>query len=222
MTTLKTLSKEEKELLMAEAKEELKKEEQLKKAERKKYKEIASEEVEALFVKMKTACTQMRDLKIEIYNSIQALIASKKEVFDVNGDQKTHTLSTLDGSKRIVVGYRDLIEWDGTEGAGVEKVMTYLSSLGKDEKSNILFKMVTTLLRPDRNGNLNPTKIIELAKMADEINEPEFTDGVNIIRQAQRVGKSRGLLDIEERVRENHWRNVELDFSDLIITETNV
>lgn len=218
MTTLEKLSPEDKAKVMAEATELLKKESTTKKAERMQYKELASQEIENLFVKMKSACGTMRDVKVELYNSLQTLIDSKKEVFSVNGDQKTHTISTLDGTKRVTVGYRDVSEWDGTEGAGIEKVQTYMKSLAKDVASGMLVNMIQTLLKPDKNGYLDPRRITELSKLCDQSDSEDFKDGVNIIQNAYRLAKSKSVLIVEEKTDGEKWRNVELDFSDLIFT----
>ena len=217
---LNDLSAEDRQKVMAEAAELLKKQQANIKEERKQYKELASTEVDQLFVKMKAACEAMRVVKVELFNSLQALIASKKEVFDVNGDQKTHTISTLDGTKRVTVGYRDVSDWDGTEGAGVEKVQAYVQALAKNDASGKTVKIINTLLKPDKAGKLDPRRIMELKKIAEEDGDSTLLDGVNIIMNAYRTVKSKSVMMVEERVAGDKWRNVEMDFSDLIITET--
>jgi hypothetical protein len=220
MKTLETLSAEDRKKVMAEAAELLKQQQATIKEERRQYKELASNEVEQLFVKMKAACEAMRLVKVELFNSLQALIASKREVFDVSGDQKTHTISTLDGTKRVTVGYREVSDWDGTEGAGVEKVQAYVQSLAKNDASAKTVKIINTLLKPDKAGKLDPRRIMELKKIAEEEADTILLDGVSIIMNAYRTVKSKSVMMVEERVEGDKWRNVELDFSDLVITET--
>ena len=217
---LDNLTPEQRQAAIKEAEALLERKQANEKAERQRYKELASNEVDALFDKMRKACAGLADVKKDLFNSLQALIASKAEVFGVKEGQKTHTIATLDGSKRITVGYRDVSDWDGTESAGIEKVQAYLQTLAKDEQSSQLVSIIQNLLKPDKKGQLDPRRIMELKKQAEVSNSHEFTDGVNIIMQAYKMVKSKAILLVEERVN-GSWRNVELDFSDLsIITPT--
>lgn len=213
---LNTLTPEQRAAALKEAAILLEEQKANEKAERAKYKELASHETEELFAKMKTACATLKGVKMDLFNSLQALIASKSEVFGVKEGQKTHTISTLDGSKRITVGYRDVSDWDGTETAGIEKVQNYLKSLAKDENSSQLVGLINNLLKPDKKGQLDPRRIMELKKYAEVSNSHEFTDGVNIIMQAYKMVKSKAILLVEERIN-GSWRNIEFDLSDLNI-----
>lgn len=214
MSILDNLTPEQREAALKEATAILESQKTTEKAERLKYKELASEEVESLFGKMKQACAALKEVKSTLYNSLQAIIASKAEVFNVKEGQKTHTITTLDGSKRITVGYRDVSDWDGTETAGIEKVQQHLKSLAKDEASSQLVGIISGLLKPDKKGQLDPRRIMELKKHAEATDNHEFSDGVNIIMNAYKMVKSKAILLVEERV-EGSWRNVELDFSDI-------
>ena len=216
MTILNTLTPEQRAEAIAEAKVLLAKQTENEKAERQRYKELASTEVEGLFVKMQNACKSLADVKVQLYNSLQAIIASKADAFGIKEGQKTHTITTLDGSKRITVGYRDVSDWDGTETAGIAKVQAHISSLAKDETSSQLVGLINNLLKPDKKGQLDPRRIMELKKHAEVSNSHEFTDGVNIIMQAYKIAKSKAILLVEERIN-GQWRNIELDFSDLNI-----
>ncbi len=218
--TLKDLPKEEQDRLLNEAKQELLNSAENQKLERERYKQMVSNEVNELFEKMKLQCDKMRIVKTEMFNSIQVLIETKKETYSVKGDQKTHTLSNEEGTRRITVGYRDVSDWDGTEDAGVEKVKKYIATLAKDEVSGQLVDMVNAMLKPDKRGNLDPRRVMELAQLAEKSANAEFIDGVSILMKAYRVVKSKSIILVEERTSGDKWRNIELDFSDLVITET--
>jgi hypothetical protein len=214
---LEELSPEARAQLMKEAAEELAKKEQTKRSERKKFKEIVSDEVNTLFGIMHQHVEDMKRAKIEIYNSLQALLASKAEVFEVKGDQKTNTFSTADGMKRITIGYRDISDWDGTETAGIEKVKNYISSLASDKEKGKAANYLQALLKPDRAGKLDPRRIMELQKQAEEMNDTELLDGVNIIMNAYKLVKTAPTLTVEERTDSGKWRNIELNFSDVSV-----
>jgi hypothetical protein len=215
MTTLKNLSPEEKELLKAE----IKAEEKTKKSERVQYKELASDEVIKHTQSLVELVNRMRDLKIDIFKSFQTLVASKGEVFDLKDTQKTHTFTSLDGKFRIIMGVRDISSWDGTEDAGVQKVKEYLGTLAKDAASGKLVKMIEAMLKPDKKGNLDPRRIIELSKIAEDAGDDNFTDGINIIMRAYSVVSSQVFLECMVRDEHNKWNNINKNFSEINVDE---
>lgn len=214
---LENLSPEVKAELLKQAAAELERKKELKKSERKKFKEIVSDEVHTLFNVMHQHVEDMRRAKIDIYNSLQTLIKSKCEVFEVEGEQKTHTFSTVDGSKRITIGYRDISDWDGTESAGIEKVKNYIASLAADKEKGKAANYLQALLKPDRAGKLDPRRIMELQKQAEEMNDVDLLDGVTIIMNAYKLVKTAPTLTVEERTDAGKWRNIELNFSDITV-----
>lgn len=214
-TSLKDLSKEQIEAL----KSQLKAEEQTKKNERMQYKELASEEVIKHTQSLVELVNKMRDLKIDIFKSFQTLVASKGEVFDLKDTQKTHTFTSLDGKFRIIMGVRDISSWDGTEDAGVQKVKEYLGTLAKDAASGKLVQMVEAMLKPDKKGNLDPRRIIELSKIAEDAGNDGFTDGINIIMRAYSVVGSQVFLECMTKDDQNKWNNINKNFSEISVDE---
>lgn len=215
--TLENLTPEEREELMKQAALVLENKDKLKRDERKKFKEIVSDEVNTLFGIMHQHVEDMKRAKIDIYNSLQTLIQSKAEVFEVEGSQKTHTFSSADGMKRITIGYRDISDWDGTETAGIEKVKNYIASLAADKEKGKAANYLQALLKPDRAGKLDPRRIMELQKQAEEMNDTDLLDGVTIIMNAYKLVKTAPTLTVEERTDNGKWRNIELNFSDVSV-----
>lgn len=216
MSGLNKLSPEEKQALLAEARELVKNEDATIKAERKKFKEIVSNEVAEQVERMKNTVNLMKDTKIEIYNSLQTLVTTKAQVFDTKqNDQNTHTFTTDDGKQRIILGKRDISAWDGTESAGVAKVQEYLATLAKDSRSAELVKMVQGMLKPDKKGMLDARRIIELSKVAEEGGNELFMDGINIILNAYKVVGSKMFLEAYEKDAHGAWQNINLNFSEI-------
>ena len=215
MSALEKLTAEERKALLAEAKEALKKEEATAKAERKQYKELASNEVVNHVTRLKETVEMMKATKVEIFNSLNALVQSKAEVFETQEGQKSHTFTTLDGTQRIIMGVRDISQWDGTESAGISKIQEYLKSLAKDSKSAELVAMVQGMLKPDKKGMLDPRRILELSKIAEEGGNDLFMDGINIIMQAYKVVGSKMFLEAYEKDETGGWQNINLNFAEI-------
>ncbi|MCA0428365.1 MAG: DUF3164 family protein [Bacteroidetes bacterium] len=217
MSALEKLSPSERQALMEEARKELKELEEREKAERRTYKEIASNEVYNHVKRLKETVEAMKSVKVEIYNSLRTLVESKKEVFDTQESQKSHTFTTTDGRFRIIMGVRDISQWDGTETAGINKIQDYLKSLAKDTRSAELVNMVQGMLKPDKKGMLDPRRIVELSKIAEEGGNELFMDGINIIIAAYKVVGSKMFLEAYEKSKDNSWQNINLNFSEIRI-----
>jgi hypothetical protein len=130
---------------------------------------------------------QQKDIVCWTIKNLSALVTLKTDLFKVkDGGQDSHTFTNRDGSGSITIGYNAIIGFDGTETAGVQKVKEYLSTLsGDDEKRQILADLLNTFMKPDRKGNLNPTRIAELCNKKGEIDNPLFSDGIDTIVNAQ-------------------------------------
>lgn len=120
------------------------------------------------------------------YESLGALIDLKQELYSSKGMQDSHTFTHRDGSGSITVGFNTIIGFDGTETAGVQKVKEFIGTLSADDaKRATLANLLNTFMKPDKKGNLNPTRITELCQQKAEINDPLFTEGIDIIVSSQ-------------------------------------
>jgi len=211
MVDLNQLTPEQKKAL----KDQIRAEEAAEKAQRKQYKEIASAEVENHVKRLKETVELMKKVKVEVYNSLNTLVKTKSEVFETDEAQKTHTFTTLDGKLRITMGSRDISHWDGTETSGVVKIKEYLKSLAKDAKSAELVAMVEGMLKPDKKGMLDPRRIMELSKIAEDGGNELFMDGINIIISAYKVVGSKMYLEAYEKDEAGAWNNINLNFAEI-------
>lgn len=183
------------------------------------YKAIVDSTVGGILEKLMQAANLLADAKTLAYNELKALLETKQEVYEVKNNQKTHTFTTQDGGYRIIIGVKMLTRWDGTESAGVEKVKQYISSLAKDENSAQLTELVMNLLNPDKAGNLNPNRVMQLVKLKEKINNPLFADGVDIIMAAYAPVESTPFIEAYERDANGQYKNVELRFAQLALSQ---
>ena len=151
------------------------------------YKEMQDGMVVELLPALVAFAEKQKDIVKETIKNLSALVTLKTDLFKVkNGGQDSHTFTDRDGNGSITIGYNAIIGFDGTETAGVQKVKEYLSTLsGDDEKRQILADLLNTFMKPDRKGNLNPTRIAELCNKKGEIDNPLFSEGIDTIVNAQ-------------------------------------
>ncbi len=194
-------------------------EKQAEKEKKEQYKGIVDSTVGSIIDKLQTAATLLANAKTIAYNDLKALLETKQEVYDVKNNQKTHTFTTQDGQYRIIIGVKLLTRWDGTESAGVEKVKQYITSLAKDDNSANLTELVMNLLNPDKAGNLNPNRVMQLVKLKEKINNKLFGDGVDIIMAAYAPVESKPFIEAYERDGNGQYKNVELRFAQLELAQ---
>jgi len=209
---LKSLTPEQKAALLQELEHEQQATIKRTEDERKQYKQIAEDTVEAVFPKLETISAYMADAKKDVIDTFATVIELKKELYNVKSEQKSHTFMNASGNKRITVGFRTLDRYDSTAEVGIEKVKQYLESLisGADNK---LITIVDRLLKRDNDGNLKASRVLELQQIAKEINDPLFLDGVKIIADSFRPERSADFITAEYKNELSQWKTVPLSVS---------
>lgn len=147
------------------------------------YKELMNETIPGLFNQLKEWSVVGESLKAHVYESLKKLIELKYEAYGVKPDQQSHTFTTETGES-IVIGYNVNPGYDDTVYLGVAKVKQFINSLIKDEETRKLVNQINRLLRPDKKGNLDPKRVLELKQMANEYNNIDFIEGVDNIEKA--------------------------------------
>lgn len=131
--------------------------------------------------------------KAEAFNAFRDIIQLKQEVYGVKEQQQSHTFTSGDYS--IQLGYRVLAGWDDTVNIGVAKVKKFITSQVDDEKTKHLVSGILRLLKTDKQGNLNPARVMEMKQLAEEWGDIELMDGVDIIMKAHKPHKSNWYIE---------------------------
>ena len=152
-----------------------------------------TENIDALIIRQ----GEQEDLVATIFKNFDSILQLKAEVYGLEKlAQDSHTITNTNGDTSITIGYNVGITFDGSETAGVQKIMDYLTGISGDEENEDMKKMAETvklLLKPSmKTKMLNPSKIIQLNQMRSTYNSPEFDEGMDIIVNAQirQVGSS--------------------------------
>jgi hypothetical protein len=151
---------------------------------------LSSETVNDLWDELTKVSILMTATKARVFNSFEKALELKKEVYNVKENQQSHTFTTEDGKRGITIGHRLVDRYDETATAGVAKIKEYIKSLAKDDDSAALVETILNLLKPNKDGELKASRVLELEKLANKVNDPEFTDGLHIIKEAYRPTKT--------------------------------
>lgn len=188
-----------------------------KNAARETYKELVAETVPKALFKLCRASEIISNAKTETFQFFEDVLDLKNEVYGLKEKQQSHTFSYEKGE--IIIGYRITDGWDDTVTAGIEKVQNYIASLSTTPETAALVKMVFNLLKKDVKGNLKGSRVLELQKLASDLNNEEFTDGVEIIAKAFKPIRSVWFIDASLINEDGSKTNIPLSMSSVDFSE---
>lgn len=183
--------------LMEEIKAQERREKEAVKAERETYKAIVDDTVQQSFEPLVKLSRHILEVKKMIFDNFQSVLEMKMELYKVKDEQQSHSFSTADGDVTIKIGHRVTENFDDTLHAGIEKVKTYMATLAKDVESAALVETIMDLLKKDAKGNLKANRVLELRKLANRVNNEEFSDGIRIIEEAYKPVKSCNFIEVK-------------------------
>lgn len=184
------------------------------KADRETYKQMVDDEVEAAIPILLELSCDIKTVKQKVIDNFRSVLAMKAELFKARAEQRTHTFTNSDGNMRIILGqyttdgYRDTVE------DGIAIVKEYIMSLAADEKTQALVNMVFRLLARDAQGTLKASRIVQLRKIADEIGNERFLEGVRIIEESYQPTVSKQFIRAEVRYDNGAWKQIPLGMTE--------
>ena len=184
-------------------------------ADREMYKQLVDDEIEKSIPVLLAVSEKIKQSKQQVLDNFKTILELKGNIFKtVRDDQKSHTFTNSDGSKRITLGvyvtdgYRDTVE----DGIGIVK--EYIESLAKDEKTKSLVSMVLRLLSRDAKGTLKASRIVQLRKVAEETGDSRFLEGVRIIEESYQPEVSKQFIRAEQKDVNGMWRSISLGMTE--------
>ena len=191
---LENMTAEEKKILKKQLLEEEKQKKVERKAKIEAYKNLVDETVINSIDKIKNISAQIMMSKKEVFDDFKSIMELKAELYGVKDNQQSHTFTTSDGKISITLGNRMLDSFDDTVHTGIEKVKNYIYRVVQDENSQLL-EIVNLLLKKDKNGNLKASRVMELERIAGNIDDAELSEGVQIIKEAWKPQKSKTFIE---------------------------
>ena len=184
------------------------------KADRETYKQMVDDEVNNALPILQELSEDIKTVKQQVLDNFKSVLTMKAELFKTRTEQRTHTFTNSEGDKRIILGqyttdgYRDTVE------DGIAIVKEYISSLAADEKTQALVNMVFRLLSRDQKGTLKASRIVQLRKIADEIGDDRFLEGVRIIEESYQPEVSKQFIRAEVKDENDQWRPISLGMTE--------
>lgn len=191
---LGALSPADREQLMQQLNEERKRDEARQQAEREAYDSMKDDVVRKAFGTILQASERLGKAKEKVFSEFEQIMSLKKDLFKLSDEQMltqgSHTFTSEDGQMSIIIGSNIIDRWDETVSVGIKLVNDWLATLAKDEKSAQLVEFVRALLKPNKDGVLKASRVLDLSKNAAKIGDAELIKAVGIIRDAYRPAKT--------------------------------
>jgi hypothetical protein len=216
-TVQMTMTPQERAQFEAFKAEQARKEQQARAMEnRESYKTLVDETINAVFPDIEELSDLLAAKKENIYRQFDQAIDLKADAYGVKDGQRSHTFTTQDGRRRIILGYYEIDSYDDTVNDGIAKVQQFIESLAKDSDSKMLVSAILRLLsKNQKTGTLKASRVMQLRKMADESGNAEFIDGVKIIEDSYRPALSKQYVRAEKKDDKNQWVNVPLGMTEV-------
>ena len=150
----------------------------------------------------------------DVFKKFHDIIALKKDVYEFDDKQASHTFTSRKGSGSITVGYNEIPGFDSTVDVGLQKIHTFISSLSKDDANRIkIEKVVSTLTKKNKKGELNPTKVIALSELKADMDDEQFSEGVDIVVASQFKTRTTMYVRGWHRVLAENGKEITIAFS---------
>ncbi|MEG1572805.1 MAG: DUF3164 family protein [Bacteroidales bacterium] len=190
MINLNTLTTEQKLALKEELKSEELAAKKQKRDDRDAYKGMMEDFVHELFPLLENFSQEATQLKWAIFERAKNLLALKEIVYGIKDNQASHAFTDTAG-RTIRIGHRTKDAYDDTIGSGIAKVKGYLEGVQRTKENEDFVEAMMIFLKTDRDGNLNPGRVMELQNWCEKRGNPEtLKDGMDIIRNAYKPSQT--------------------------------
>lgn len=189
---------------------------QARKVAREQYAELVDDEVTKAVQDLQWLSGVIRAAKQRTYENFATVLAMKAEVIGTpKGAQRSHTFTTSDSQYRLTLGINTIDGYRDTVEDGIDMVRAYIESLAKDETTQALVSAVLRLMSRDGQGNIKASRVLQLRKMAEEVGDERFLEGVRIIEEAYQPTETKQYIRAEFRDEQGAWKIVPLSVTEV-------
>ena len=215
METVEMTAEERQEFAAFKEAKQKKEAEAKRKADREAYTALVDETIETVMPRLMNISDEIARRKAEAAEAFRGALEMKAELFGVKDDQRSHTFTNSEGTKRIVVGHYLLDNYRDTVDEGIAMVKGYIESLAKDDASRSLVKAILKLLSRDSSGALKAQRVLQLRRLAEETKDERFIEGVRIIEESYQPSPSKDYIRAAVRSKSGVWESVPLSMTEV-------
>lgn len=178
------------------------------------YKQMVEASIYNAYERLILVSEKLKEMKQKVLADFTGAIAMKQDLYGVKTDQRSHTFTNNEGTKRITVGNYTNDGYKDTVNEGIAIVSEVVMSLAKDKESSALVEGIMKLMSKDKTGNLKASKVIQLRQMAEKLNNLRLLEGVGIIEDSYQPQISKVFIRLEYKDENNQWITIPLGITE--------
>lgn len=155
------------------------------------YARLKSDQVNETFDVLFDISKSIEQRKIEIFNNFGAVIGMKAELYNLTPEdlelQQSHTFTNLENTKKIILGSNVIDRWSDDVEVGVEMVNKWIDKKIENIEDR---ETIRVLLKPNKDGMLKASRILDLSNHAKERGDKELIEAVEFIQREYRPVKT--------------------------------
>ncbi|MDR1879061.1 MAG: DUF3164 family protein [Bacteroidales bacterium] len=191
---LNELTPEQKAKLLEQLEQEQREKKKKQQEQKEMFKDMSDEFVNVYFDKLRGVEDTLKEVKQEVFSEVEVLLSLKKEAYGMSDDamerQQSHSISSADCKKTIILGHNVIDGWDADMAAsGIDRVNKWLMSKMNDGNKELV-EMIKDLLKPNKDGLLKANRVIELSNRAAKIGDASLIEAVSEIQSAYQPRKT--------------------------------
>lgn len=217
MTAVEMTAEEKTQFEAFKREQERKQKMQERKDNREAYSQLVDEQIETAIPELQSLSEQIATVKRTVFGNFKEVLRMKEEVMHMSrkGGQFSHTFTNSTSTMRLTLGANTIDSYRDTAEDGIAMVKEYITSLAKDDETQLLVDTILRLLSKDQQGNLKASRVLQLKQMADQTGNERFIEGVQIIMEAYQPTTTKQYIRAEVKDADTGaWRAIPLSVTD--------
>ncbi|MCF8339202.1 MAG: DUF3164 family protein [Bacteroidales bacterium] len=177
------LTKEQKQQLREQIEAEEKARKEAEKKLRKDYEHLKDQLVEPTFNKLWGTSVSLQEQKENIFDDFKTLLELKKELYNLTDKQmelqQSHTFTNSKNTVKIIIGSNVIDGWTDDVHVGIEGVKNWVMKEIEPKNRDIFL----ALLKPNKDGALKASRVLDLSQKAHERGDQELIKHVDFIKE---------------------------------------
>ncbi|MCR5691875.1 MAG: DUF3164 family protein [Eubacterium sp.] len=217
MTAVEMTAEEKAQFEAFKREQERKQNMQERKDNREAYSQLVDEQIETAIPELQSLSEQIATVKRTVFGNFKEVLRMKEEVMHMSrkGGQFSHTFTNSTSTMRLTLGANTIDSYRDTAEDGIAMVKEYITSLAKDDETQLLVDTILRLLSKDQQGNLKASRVLQLKQMAEQTGNERFIEGVQIIMEAYQPTTTKQYIRAEVKDADTGaWRAIPLSVTD--------
>lgn len=183
--------------------------------DRETYSQMVDEEIDRTIPLLMEISGNIKTTKAQVIENFRQILEMKADVLKrTKQGQKSHTFTNSQGNKRITIGRCVVDGWRDTVEDGIAIVKESVLGLIKDDETQALVNQIMRLIARDQAGNLKANKVLQLDKLASELNNERLNEGIAIIKESHIPNFSKTYVRAEFQDENGLWHYIPLGMTE--------